>query len=342
MTFSIRFLVASLCCLALSTISAVAAEPTLDVVKKRGQLVCGVNGQAAGFSLYDEVKKDWHGMDVDLCRGVAAAVLGDASKVKFVPLTVAKRFPALLAGEVDLVVRNAAETLLRTANTGVRFAIVNYYDGQAFVVPKKLNVERMEELAGRKVCVLKDSTFEFHLQSWAGQIDAKIEALGFGTQREMYDAFYAGRCDAITQYMTTLVAAIVRDDKAADYKMLPGTIAQAALGPYVRRGDENWLDIVRWTQTAMLRAEELGINKANAESLKTSRDGRVLLLLGAMPGAGKALGLDDSWALNIVKQVGNYDEVYERNVGKDTTLQFGRGINALWSKGGLMFASPLR
>lgn len=326
---------------ALSALDASAAEPTLEVVKKRGQLVCGVNGELPGFSFFNAVK-EWEGLDVEFCRTVAAAVLGDASKVKFVPLTAERRFGALAAGEVDLLSRNSTATLQRAVGTDVRFAAVTYYDGQAFVVPKRLNIDRAASLRGSNVCVIRGTTHATNMDSWFRVRRLSVIPVSFDTAAEMYAAFFANRCLAVTQDSTALASMMVRSGKAADYLMLPEIISKEPLGPYVRRGDDAWLDIVRWTHYAMLQAEEYDIRKDNVDDKRESNDPAVRLLLGAHPGNGKALGLDEAWAYNVVKQVGNYGESYERNVGQGSALKFARGINALWSKGGLMYPLPLR
>jgi general L-amino acid transport system substrate-binding protein len=329
------------CAVALSARQASAAEPTLDVVKTRGRLVCGVNGELPGFSFFNAVK-EWEGLDVEFCRAVAAAVLGDATKVTFVPLTADQRFDALAAGKVDLLARNSTVTLQRTAGTGVRFAAVTYYDGQAFVVPKRLKIDRATSLSGGNVCVVNGTTHSDNMDNWFRVRRLSVVPLTFETAADMYKAFFIGRCLAVTQDATALASMMVRSGKAADYMMLPEVISKEPLGPYVRRDDDAWLDIVRWTHYAMLEAEEYDVRQDNVDDKRESHDPQVRLLLGVIPGNGKALGLDEKWAYNIIKQVGNYGESYERNIGQGSALRFGRGINALWNKGGLMYPLPLR
>ena len=319
-----------------------SAETTLGQVKKHGELACGVDGALPGFSLFNAVK-EWEGLDVDLCRGVAAAVLGDAKKVKFVSVNANERFDRLAAGDFDVLARNSTVTLQRSAGTKVRYAVINYIDGQAFVVPKKLRIELLANLSGLRVCLSKGTTHELNTQAWFSARRLSVQAVAFEQTEEMYKAFYAGRCDGVTADATALAAAIVRSGRAAEYMMLKEVISREPLGPYVRDGDSQWLDIVRWTHYAMLEAEDRGVSPRNIDALKSELNDRGLrLLLGIDPGNGKALGLDEKWAYNIIKQVGNYGEIYERNVGMGSPLKFARGINALWSKGGQMYPLPLR
>jgi general L-amino acid transport system substrate-binding protein len=321
--------------------SVAAVGATLDEVKRRGELVCGVNGSLPGFSLLNAVK-EWEGLDVDLCRAVAAAVLGDAGKVKFVALTPQQRFDTLRSQSIDMLAANATITLQRAGGLGVEFVVPNYYDGQAFVVARKLNIAAAASLNGQTVCVLNGTTHAANLRSWYAARRLSVQAVFFDNQQTMYDSFFRDRCQGITQDMTALAANIIRSGRAADYRVLPEVISKEPLGPYVRRGDEQWLNVVRWTQYAMIEAEELDVSRANLAQQATSNDPAVQRLLGAAPGNGKALGLDERWAYNIVSQVGNYAESYERNVGQGSALKFGRGINALWNRGGLMYPMPLR
>ena len=317
------------------------AQATLDIVKKRGQLVCGVNGSLPGFSLFNAVK-EWEGLDVDLCRAVAAAVLGDATKVKFVTLTAQQRFDALAAGDIDMLARNSSVTLERAVGNRVRFATVNYYDGQGFVVPKRLKIETLTALRNGNVCVTKGTTHASNMEDWFRVRRLSVNVVNFDTQDAMYEAFFGARCLAVTQDVTALAATLVRSGKAADHLMLPEIISKEPLGPYVRSGGEAWLDIVRWTHFAMLEAEEREITKGNVDSKRESSDPPVRRFLGLTPGNGKALGLDEAWAYNVIRQLGNYSEIFERNVGARSALGFGRGLNALWNKGGLMYPMPLR
>jgi general L-amino acid transport system substrate-binding protein len=321
--------------------TAAAADPTLEVIKRRGELVCGVNGSLPGFSLLNAVK-EWEGLDVDLCRGVAAAVLGKADKVRFVPLTPQQRFEQLASGAIDVLAANSTITLQRSAGLGLEFTTPTYYDGQGFVVPKKLGINGATALASRSICALRGTTHVDNLQAWFGERRLKATPILFDNQDAMYEAFFQGRCIAVTQDSTALAATVVRSGKAADYMMLPDVISREPLGPYVRRADDAWADVVRWTQYAMLEAEVLGITRDKVSEYLRSNDPRVQRLLGITPGNGKALGLDETWAYNIIAQVGNYGESYERNVGRGSALKFARGINALWNQGGLMYPMPFR
>jgi general L-amino acid transport system substrate-binding protein len=333
----IRFVLA--CVLVLPALPA-AAESTLDKVKQRGKLICGVNGLTPGFSFLNAVK-EWEGIDVELCRAVAAAVLGDATKVEFQTVTPEKRFEALRAGPMDMLVSNATYTLQREAGLGLQLGVVNYYDGQAFVVAKKLGVTSVSGLRSANICVTKGTTHEANMAGWFAARRLQYTPVVAPNQEAMYEAFFASRCVAVTEDAAALALAIVRSGKAADYMVLPEIISKEPLGPYLRKGDEAWADVVRWTQYAMLAAEELEITRDNVEQQRQSNDPEVLRLLGVVPGNGKALGLDEAWAYNIIKQVGNYSESYERNVGQGSPLKFARGINALWKNGGLMYPYPL-
>ena len=325
----------------LSVQAAWAASPTLDAVRKRGELVCGVNGLLPGFSAPNAAKQ-WEGLDVDYCRAIAAAVLGDAAKVKYVPLSAEKRFDALVAGEVDVLLRNSTYNLERSTGGKIRFAAVNFYDGQSFVIPKGRKMDRAVELNGQKICVTKGTSHEANLANWAAVEGIKVTPVVLPNQSEMYEAFYDNKCTAVSQDSVALASTIVRTGRATLFQMLPDIISKEPLGPYVRSGDDGWLDIVRWTHNALVMGEELGIRSATAENLrKEGRGTQLKRLLGATPGTGKALGLDDAWAFNALKQVGNYAEIYARNVGMSSPLKFGRGLNALIKECGLMFAPPM-
>ena len=321
--------------------SLASAQSTLEVVKKRGQLVCGVNGSLPGFSLFNAVR-EWEGLDVDYCRAVAAAALGDATKVKFVTLTAQQRFDALGAGEVDMLARNSSVTLERAVGSKVRFAVVNYYDGQGFVVPKRLNLTTLTALRNGNICVTKGTTHAANIEDWFRVRRLSANIVSFDTQDAMYEGFFGSRCIAVSQDATALAATLVRSGKAADHMMLPEIISKEPLAAFVRSGDPAWLDVVRWTHYAMLEAEEREITKGNVDSKRESSDPPVRRFLGLTPGNGKALGLDEAWAYNVIRQVGNYSEIFERNVGARSPLGFGRGVNALWTKGGLMYPMPLR
>jgi general L-amino acid transport system substrate-binding protein len=325
---------------AAASVSAQTAS-TLETVKKRDQVICGVNVGLGGFSLPNSQGK-WTGLDIDMCNAVAAAVLGDATKAKYVPLSAQQRFLALQSGEIDVLVRNSTITLERDAGLGIQYAGINFYDGQGFMVPKKLNVKGLAELAGATICVAQGTTHEFNMASWFRGRNLQIKAVVFESQDVMYEAFFAGRCDAMTQDSSALASALATRGKQADYMVLPELISKEPLGPFVRRGDDVWLAVVRWSFMAMIEAEERGITKANVDEQLKSTDALVKRFLGVTPGNGKALQIDEKWAYNIVKQVGNYGESYERNVGMDSPLKLARGLNGLWTKGGLMYPVPLR
>ena len=318
-----------------------AQQHTLDVVKKRGKLLCGVNGEAPGFSAQNAAK-EWVGFDVDLCRSIAAAALGNASKVQFIPTTAQDRFKRLSAGEFDVLARNSTINLERSVGTKVRYAVVNYYDGQAFLVPKKLGVMSLTDLRDKIICVIKGTDHEYNMGAYFKSRHIDYIARPFDRPEDMYQALFDGKCQALTQDASALAAAIVQSGRAADYVMLRDFITKEPLGPYVRDGDSGWLDVVRWTVYAMLEAEERGIDKATVDVALQSPDLNVQRFLGVIYGYGKILGLDEKWAYNIVKQVGNYGESFERNLGQGSPLKFGRGINSLWTQGGAMIALPMR
>jgi general L-amino acid transport system substrate-binding protein len=318
------------------------AGKTLDAIKSRGQVVCGVNTSAPGFSAADSQGK-WTGLDVDFCRAVAAATLGDASKVKYVPLNSQQRFASLQAGEIDVLSRNSTWTLTRDASLGVVFAGINYYDGQGFMVPKKLKVDNVKKLNGATVCVQAGTTSEKNVADYYGANGLKYKPVVFDTAEAITSAFFAGRCQVYTTDMSDLAGARTKASAPDDFQILPQVISKEPLGPSVRRGDDEWFQIVRWTLFAMLEAEENGLTQANVDAQKTgSKDPAVQRFLGVSEDTGKLLGLDKEWAYRIVKQVGNYGESFEHNLGPKTPLALPRGANNLWSKGGLMYAAPIR
>ena len=320
---------------------AAHAEFTLDVVKKRGQVICGVNTGLGGFSLPDSQGK-WKGLDVDMCGAVAAAVLGDSTKTKFVPLSAQQRFTALQSGEIDMLVRNSTITLQRDAGLGIQYTGVNFYDGQGFMVAKKSGVKEIKELGGATICVAQGTTHEANMAGYFRSRNLTIKPVVYESQDLMYQAFFGGRCDAMTQDSSALASALATRDKSGDYMVLPELISKEPLGPFVRRGDDQWAAVVRWTLYAMLEAEEKGVTQANVDEMLKSPEPLIQNLLGVKEGNGKALGLDEKWAYTIIKQVGNYGESFERNVGQGSPLKLQRGVNALWTKGGLMYPMPIR
>lgn len=318
------------------------AGPTLDAVKKRGALHCGVNVSLAGFS-HPDAQGNWKGLDVDICRAVAAAVLGDASKVKFLPYNTSQRFTALQSGEVEILSRNTTWTQARDTALGLNFAGVVYYDGQGFMVPKKSNVKSAKELKGATICVQSGTTTELNLADYFRANKIEFRPLVFQELAETEKAFFEGRCDAYTTDASGLASTrAAKAGNPADYLILPEIISKEPLGPAVRHGDDEWFDIVKWTINALLEAEESGVTQANVEQMKASKDPTVLRLLGVTPGMGKNLGLDEDWAARAIKAVGNYGESFERNVGAGSNLKLDRGLNAQWKQGGLMYAMPFR
>lgn len=318
--------------------STSASADTLDDVKKAGVLKCGVSTGLAGFSAADKDGK-WAGIDVDVCRAVAAAVLGDATKVKFNPLTAKERFTALQSGEIDMLSRNTTWTLTRDASLGLNFAGVNYYDGQGFMVSKKLGIKSSKELDGAAVCIQAGTTTELNLADYFKSNNMKYKAITFDTSDQTIKGFEAGRCDMLTSDQSQLYALRIKLAKPDDAIVLPEVISKEPLGPVVRQGDDKWFNIVRWSMNAMINAEEMGITKANAKEMKDSKDPAIERMMG---GQGEKLGLDDAWSYNIISQVGNYGEIFETNVGSGSPLKIERGLNALWNKGGIMYAPPVR
>jgi general L-amino acid transport system substrate-binding protein len=318
------------------------AGATLDRVRSRGVVACAVNPGLVGFAMPDR-QGNYQGLDADTCRAIAAAVFGDASKVKFVPANAQQRFTLLQTGEADVLVRNTTWTLLRDTENGFNFAPVTYYDGQGFMVAKKLGVKSAKELDGATICLQPGTTTELNLTDYFRAHHMSFKPLVIEKLDEVENAFFSGRCDAYTTDRSGLAS--TRAAKAAhpdDYVILPDIISKEPLAPAVRQGDEEWYDIVIWTVYAMIGAEEKGITSANVDAMAKSDDPEVQRMLGTTPGLGKALHLDDKWAYHIIKEVGNYGEVFERNLGAKSPLKLPRGLNALWTEGGLMYAMPFR
>jgi general L-amino acid transport system substrate-binding protein len=318
---------------------AAQAQSTLDAVQKKGFVQCGVNTGLAGFSQPDS-KGVWKGIDVDVCRAIAAAVFGDASKVRYTPLTAQQRFTALQSGEVDVLSRNTTWTVTRDTSLGLNFVGVNYYDGQGFMVPKKLNVKSAKQLNGATVCVQPGTTTELNLSDYFRANRMTFKPVVIEKLEEVLNAYFSGRCDVFTTDVSGLVS--TRGSRApnpADHVILPEVISKEPLGPAVRHGDDKWFDVVKWSMFAMLEAEEMGITSKNIDQQAASKDPAVQRFVGATGDIGKMLGLDNRWALNIVKQVGNYGESFDANL---KPLGFDRGLNALWKDGGLMYAPPIR
>jgi general L-amino acid transport system substrate-binding protein len=315
------------------------AGPTADGAVKKGFIQCGVNTGLAGFSQPDS-NGEWRGIDVDLCRAVAAALFGDAKKLRFTPLTAQQRFTALQSGEVDLLSRNTTWTITRDTSLGLNFVGINYYDGQGFMVTKKRNVKSAKQLGGAAVCVQPGTTTELNLADYFRANNMKFKPVVIEKMEEVLSAYFAGRCDVYTTDVSGLVAArSSRAANAADHVILPEIISKEPFGPVVRHGDDHWFDIVKWSLYAMIDGEELGLTSKNIEQQAKGANPVIQRFVGATGDLGKMLGLDNRWAYNIIKQVGNYGESFERNL---TPLGLDRGINKLWNRGGLMFAPPLR
>lgn len=328
--------------LALGSVTQVQAGATLDAVKKKGFVQCGISDGLPGFS-YADAKGKYVGLDVDVCRAVAAAVFGDAEKVKYSPLTAKERFTALQSGEVDILSRNTTWTSSRDAAMGLNFTGVTYYDGQGFLVNKKLGVASARELDGATVCIQAGTTTELNLADYFRAHNLKFTPITYDTSDESAKSLESGRCDVLTSDQSQLYAQRIKLAAPDDYVVLPEVISKEPLGPAVRQGDEEWFDVVRWTLYAQLNAEELGVSSANVEELaKSTKNPDIARLLGAEGEYGKDLKLNKDWAVQIVKQVGNYGEIFERNVGAGSQLKIERGLNALWNKGGLQYAPPVR
>ena len=318
------------------------AGATLDAVQKKGFVQCGISDGLPGFS-YADAKGNYLGLDVDVCRAVAAAVFGDASKVKFSPLTAKERFTALQSGEVDILSRNSTWTSSRDAAMGISFTGVTYYDGQGFLVNKKLGVTSAKELDGATVCIQAGTTTELNLSDYFRANGLKYTPITYDTSDESAKSVEAGRCDVLTSDQSQLYAQRIKLAAPNDYVVLPEVISKEPLGPAVRQGDDEWFKIVRWTLFAMLNAEELGVDSQTVVDMaKTTKNPDIARLLGTEGEFGKDLKLPKDWAVQIVKQVGNYAEVFNRNVGAGSELKIDRGLNALWNKGGLQYAPPVR
>ena len=319
------------------------AGKDLDAVRARGQLICGVAvGGVGGFMTVDSQGK-WTGLNVDICRAVSAAIFGDSEKVKYVPLSGQQRFTALQAGEVDLLSNNSTWTLTRDTALGLDFVGITYYDGQGFMVPKKLGVKSARELNGASICVLTGSTSELNIADYFRTNKMTFKPVLFEDPDQSRAAFFSGRCDAYSGDQARLYATRVANaPNPDDYIVLPEIISKEPLGPVVRHGDNQFADVVRWAQYAMLEAEEYGITSKNVDEMLKSENPSIKRILGVTPGMGKALGVDEKWVYNIVKQVGNYGESFDRNVGPGSPLKVERGQNKLWTQGGLQYAPPIR
>jgi general L-amino acid transport system substrate-binding protein len=327
----------------LGTLIAGASDAqTLAAVRQRGHVLCGTSTGTAGFDAPD-ARGVWRGFMVDICRAVAAATLGDGDRVRYIPLAAPQRFAALVAGEVDILSRTTTWTLQRDAGQGMNFTVAVYYDGQGFLVPRRLNVAHARELDGATVCVTAGTTSELNAAEYGRRNNANFRFVVFERNEETRAAYLAGRCDA---YSTdTSILSATRAGMASnpdDHIILPEIISKEPLTPAVRHGDDQWFDIVRFVIYALIEAEERGVTQANAEQMLRSENPDVRRLLGVTAGNGRALGLEERWAYDAIRAVGNYGEIFERNIGRESPLRLARGLNALWTQGGLMYAIPLR
>ena len=330
---------------AFGVMASAASAGTLDDVKAKGFVQCGVNTALAGFSAPDD-KGEWTGLDVDFCRAVAAAVFGDGTKVKFTPLSAKDRFTALQSGEVDILSRNTTWTIGRDTALGLNFAGVTYFDGQGFMInaQKLPGVNSTLQLSGASVCVQSGTTTELNLADYFKANNLEYNPVVFEKVEEANAAYDSGRCDAYTTDQSGLYAIRLTLAAPGDHVVLPEIISKEPLGPAVRQGDDQWFDVVKWTYFALLNAEELGITQANVEEMKNSPNPEIKRVLGveAETKIGTDLGLTNDWVVNIIKATGNYGEIFEKNVGAGSPLKISRGINALWTKGGLQYGVPIR
>ncbi len=332
---------AALGVVAMGLATGAASAATLDDVKAKGFVQCGVSQGLPGFSNPDSAG-NWTGIDVDLCKGIAGAVFGDASKVKFVPLSAKERFTALQSGEIDVLSRNTTWTMSRDTTLGLNFAGVNYYDGQGFMVRKDLDVSSALELSGASVCTNTGTTTELNVADYFRANKMEYEIVAFEKADEVVAAYDAGRCDVYTTDQSGLYAQRLKLTNPADHIVLPEVISKEPLGPVVRQGDDQWFNIVKWVHFAMLNAEELGVTQANVAEMKNSDNPEIKRLLGTEGEFGASIGLSADWAANVIMAVGNYGETFNRNVGPETPLAIARGVNDLWSRGGLQYAPPIR
>ena len=342
-----KFIAGGSVLVALTAIAGTAqAGKDLDAIKARGSLICGIAANGlAGFMVVDSQGK-WTGIDVDVCRAVSAAIFGDSEKVKYVPVSGQQRFIALQSGEVDMLSNNTTVTLQRDTALGLDFGAVTYYDGQGFMVNKKLGVKSAKEINGASVCVPSGSTTELNLADFVRANKITIKPVVIADMDQIRQAFFAGRCDVYTgdssRLYSSRAANVPPPAKPEDFIILPEIISKEPLAPAFRHGDNQFGDIVRWSQYAMVEAEEYDITSKNVDEMMKSENPTIKRILGVTPGMGKALGVDEKWVYNIIKQVGNYGESFERNIGMGSPLKIERGLNALWSKGGLQYALPIR
>ncbi|MDW5375801.1 amino acid ABC transporter substrate-binding protein [Halomonas sp. HP20-15] len=325
-----------------ASVASQAQAATLDDVKSNGEFRCGVSTGLPGFSAPDE-NGNWQGLDVEVCRGVAAAVFGDPKSVSFTPLTAKERFTALQSGEIDVLSRNTTWTATRDNSLGLNFAGVSFYDGQGFLIRKELGIDSATELDGASICVQSGTTTELNMADYFKANDMQFQQVAFDTSDQTSQGFDSGRCDVLTSDSSQLAALRLQLQDPSSVKILPERISKEPLGPVVRQGDDQWFDIVKWSLFAMLNAEELGVTSENVDDMKANPPNPdVARLLGVDGRYGEQLGLSNDWAYNIIKQVGNYGEIYAKTVGADSPLEIERGINALWTDGGIQYAPPVR
>ena len=336
-----RGLILIACAAALVFASAAACAQTLNAVKARGILNCGANTGLAGFGIPDKEGK-WSGLDVDFCRAIAAVIFDDPSKVKFVPTTGQNRFTALQSGDVDVLVRNTTWTLSRDTSLGLNFTGITYFDGQGFIVRKDLKIKSALELSDAAVCVGQGTTTELNLSDYFRANKMKLKTVTFASNDDVVKAYEAGRCDAFTTDASGLYAERLRFAKPDEHIVLPEIISKEPLGPSVRHGDDQWFDIIKWIHFAMLTAEELDITAKTVDEALKSQNPEVKRLLGTEGNYGEQLGLTKDWAYRAIKHIGNYGEIFERNIGQGSSLKIARGLNGLWNKGGLQYAPPIR
>ncbi|CAD5292777.1 amino-acid transporter subunit; periplasmic-binding component of ABC superfamily [Bosea sp. 62] len=325
----------------LLTGAAAQAQGTLERVKQRGQLLCGTSTGIAGFSIADG-QGNWSGLDVDVCRALSAAIFDDPGKIRFVPLASKDRLTALQTGEIDVLPRTTTWTLSRDAGQGLNFTAVNYYDGQGFQVRAKAGIKSVKELDGASICTVQGTTNELNLADHFRVNKMKYEVVAFQGIDETVKAYESGRCDAISTDISQLVSYRLKMADAAEHVLLPEIISKEPIGPYVRQGDDEWFDIVRWTVFALINAEELGVTQGNLAEMLKSDNPEVRRLLGVEGKFGAGLGLTPDWIARIVRHVGNYGESYEHNLGSGSRINLPRGLNNLWSRGGIQFAPPVR
>lgn len=336
-----RFIGTALAGAAMGVVATGASAATLDDVKAKGFVQCGVSQGLPGFSTADDAG-EWTGIDVDFCRAVAAAVIGDATAVKFTPLSAKERFTALQSGEVDVLSRNTTWTMTRDTSLGLNFAGVMYYDGQGFMIRKDLGIASATELGGASVCTNTGTTTELNVADYFRSKGMEYEIVAFEKADEVVQAYDSGRCDVYTTDASGLYAQRIKLANPDDHVVLPEIISKEPLGPVVRQGDDQWFNVNRWVLNALINAEELGVTSANAEEMKGSENPAIKRLLGTEGAYGEPIGIDNDFGAKAIAAVGNYGEIFDRNVGPETPLGISRGLNALWSQGGILYAPPVR